>query len=208
MINQYLSVKREYPDAILLFRLGDFYEMFYDDAKTASEILGIALTSRDRSKKNPVPLCGVPFHSAEPHISKLLGSGKKVAICEQVGDPKQTKGLVERKVVRVLTPGAVLDSRKPRVKKQQFPRVCRGKKKDGFALCFLRHLDRGVSGPLFSALPQDLLSELAHLDPREILIPDSDSDPPWLKSLLDAKSRTLVTKVDSWKWELRGAEKS
>ena len=76
-MNQYLSVKREYPDAILLFRLGDFYEMFYDDAKTASEILGIALTSRDRSKKNPVPLCGVPYHSVEPHISKLLGSGKE-----------------------------------------------------------------------------------------------------------------------------------
>ena len=76
-MNQYLSVKREYPDAILLFRLGDFYEMFYDDAKVASEILGIALTSRDRSKKNPVPLCGVPYHSVEPHISKLLGSGRR-----------------------------------------------------------------------------------------------------------------------------------
>ena len=90
-MSQYLSVKREYPDAILLFRLGDFYEMFYDDAKTASEILGIALTSRDRSKKNPVPLCGVPFHSAEPHISKLLGSGKKVAICETGGRPEENE---------------------------------------------------------------------------------------------------------------------
>ena len=120
-MSQYLSIKREHPDAILLFRLGDFYEMFYDDAKTASEILGIALTSRDRSKKNPVPLCGVPFHSAEPHISKLLASGKKVAVCEQMGDPKRAKGIVERKVVRVLTPGAVLDSENLESKSNNFP---------------------------------------------------------------------------------------
>ena len=134
-MNQYRSVKKKYPDAILLFRLGDFYEMFYDDAKIASEILGIALTSRDRSKKNPVPLCGVPFHSAEPHISKLLGSGKKVAICEQVGDPKKTRGLVERKVVRVLTPGAVLDSENLESKSSNFL-ACVAEEKDGFALCF------------------------------------------------------------------------
>ena len=100
LMNQYLRVKKEHTDAILLFRLGDFYEMFYDDAKVASEILGIALTSRDRRKENPVPLCGVPHHSAETHISKLLASGKKVAVCEQTGDPKQAKGIVERKVVR------------------------------------------------------------------------------------------------------------
>ncbi len=134
-MNQYLSVKREYPDAILLFRLGDFYEMFYEDAKVASEILGIALTSRDRSKKNPVPLCGVPYHSVEPHISKLLGSGKKVAICEQIGDPKQGKGIVERKVVRVLTPGAVLDSENLESKNNNYL-ACVADNENGFALCF------------------------------------------------------------------------
>ena len=148
-MSQYLSVKREYPDTILLFRLGDFYEMFYDDAKTASEILGIALTSRDRSKKNPVPLCGVPFHSAEPHISKLLGSGKKVAICEQMGDPKKTRGLVDRKVVRVLTPGDRSGLGEPRIKKQQFPRMASQKNKNGFWAFLLRHLDRGVQDIFF-----------------------------------------------------------
>ena len=183
-MSQYFSVKREYPDAILLFRLGDFYEMFYDDAKTASEILGIALTSRDRSKKNPVPLCGVPFHSAEPHISKLLGSGKKVAICEQLGDPKQTRGLVERKVVRVLTPGALLDSENLESKNNNFLACVSEGEEDGFALSFC-DISTGEFRTSFFPSEQDLLSELAHVNPREILLPDSDSEPPWLKSLLD-----------------------
>ena len=198
-MNQYLSVKKEYPDAILLFRLGDFYEMFYEDAKTASEILGIALTSRDRSKKNPVPLCGVPFHSVEPHISKLLGSGKKVAICEQIGDPKQGKGIVDRKVVRVLTPGAVLDSENLESKSNNF--LACVTEEDGFGLSFC-DISTGEFRTSFFRLPQDLLSELAHVGPREILVQDSDSDTPWLKSLLDANPRTLVTKIDSWKCEL------
>ena len=198
-MSQYLRVKREYPDTILLFRLGDFYEMFYDDAKTASEILGIALTSRDRSKKNPVPLCGVPFHSVEPHISKLLGSGKKVAICEQMGDPKKTRGLVERSVVRVLTPGAVLDSENLESKNNNFL-VCVSDAENGYALSFC-DISTGEFKTSFFSSQQELLSELAHLDPREILLPDSDLDPPWLKSLLDGNPRTLVTKVDSWKWE-------
>ena len=199
-MNQYLGVKKEHPDAILLFRLGDFYEMFYDDAKTASEILGIALTSRDRSKKNPVPLCGVPFHSAEPHISKLLGSGKKVAICEQVGDPKQTKGIVERKVVRVLTPGALLDSEKLESGSNNYL-ACVAGEEDGFALSFC-DISTGEFRTSFFRSPQDLLSELANVNPKEILIPKRDTDPPWLNPLLDASPRTLVTRVDSWKWEL------
>ena len=173
--------------------------MFYEDAKIASEILGIALTSRDRSKKNPVPLCGVPFHSAEPHISKLLESGRKVAICEQVGDPKETRGLVERKVVRVLTPGVLLDSENLESKSNNFL-ACVTDEENGFALCFC-DISTGEFRTSFFRSQQDLLSELGCVGPREILIPDSGSDPPWLKFLLDANPRTLATKVDSWKWE-------
>lgn len=198
-MNQYLRVKKEYPDAILLFRLGDFYEMFYDDAKVASEILGIALTSRDRSKKKPVPLCGVPFHSAEPHISKLLASGKKVAVCEQMGDPKRAKGIVERKVVRVLTPGVVLDSENLEAKSNNFL-ACAAEREDGFGLSFC-DISTGEFRTSFFRSPDDLLSELAHVSPREILIPDQDAETSWLKSLLDPNPKTLVTKVDSWKWE-------
>ena len=107
MMQQYLQIKERYRDAILFFRLGDFYEMFFEDAHTASKILDIALTSRNKSDESSVPLCGVPYHSAEPYIQKLLDAGHKVAVCEQVEDPATAKGVVKREVVRVITPGTV-----------------------------------------------------------------------------------------------------
>jgi len=107
MMQQYLQIKERYRDAILFFRLGDFYEMFFEDAHTASKILDIALTSRNKSEDGAVPLCGVPYHSAEPYIQKLLDAGHKVAVCEQVEDPATAKGVVKREVVRVITPGTV-----------------------------------------------------------------------------------------------------
>ena len=105
MMRQYLEIKAQYPDAILFFRLGDFYEMFMDDAVTASRILDITLTSRNKGAAEEVPLCGIPYHSCQPYIAKLVESGHKVAICEQVEDPKAAKGIVKREVVRVVTPG-------------------------------------------------------------------------------------------------------
>jgi DNA mismatch repair protein MutS len=107
MMHQYLRIKERYRDAILFFRLGDFYEMFFEDAETASRILDIALTSRNKNEDSAVPFCGVPYHSAEPYIRKLLDAGHKVAVCEQVEDPKTAKGVVQREVVRVITPGTV-----------------------------------------------------------------------------------------------------
>jgi DNA mismatch repair protein MutS len=107
MMHQYLRIKERYRDAILFFRLGDFYEMFFEDAETASRILDIALTSRNKNEDSAVPLCGVPYHSAEPYIRKLLDAGHKVAVCEQVEDPKTAKGVVQREVVRVITPGTI-----------------------------------------------------------------------------------------------------
>ncbi len=109
MMAQYWRLKERCGDAILMFRLGDFYEMFFEDAERASKILDIALTSRNKNDPNPIPLCGVPFHSAKPYIAKLLEAGLKVAICEQMEDAAKAKGLVEREVVRVITPGTVLD---------------------------------------------------------------------------------------------------
>jgi len=107
MLQQYLQIKERYRDAILFFRLGDFYEMFFEDAQTASKVLDIALTSRNKNQDSSVPLCGVPYHSAEPYIQKLLDAGHKVAVCEQVEDPKLAKGVVQREVVRVITPGTI-----------------------------------------------------------------------------------------------------
>ena len=109
MMRQYQSIKRQCADAILFFRMGDFYEMFNDDAKVAAGILDIALTSRAKNKANPIPMCGVPHHAASAYISRLIQAGKKVAICEQMEDPKLTKGLVKRGIVRVVTPGTVID---------------------------------------------------------------------------------------------------
>lgn len=104
-MKQYFSIKEKYPDAILFFRLGDFYEMFGEDAVDASSILQITLTTRDRGKDEPIPMCGVPHFAAETYISKLIKAGRRVAVCEQMEDPKETKGIVKREVVRVITPG-------------------------------------------------------------------------------------------------------
>ena len=105
LMKQYVSVKAQYNDCIVLFRLGDFYEMFGEDAETASKILQIALTTREKSKDSPMPMCGVPYFASETYISKLIKAGHKVAVCEQMEDPRDAKGIVAREVVRVITPG-------------------------------------------------------------------------------------------------------
>ena len=112
MMRQYLEIKERHPDCILFFRLGDFYEMFADDAKLASHELDLTLTTRDRGKEKSeqVPMCGVPYHSAESYIARLVARGYKVAICEQMEDPALAKGLVKRDITRIVTPGTVIES--------------------------------------------------------------------------------------------------
>lgn len=110
MMQQYFQVKKDYPGVILFFRLGDFYEMFFDDAKTASKELDLVLTGRDCGQEERAPMCGVPFHSADGYIAKLVSRGYKVAICEQMEDPSAAKGIVKRDVIRVITPGTVIES--------------------------------------------------------------------------------------------------
>ena len=110
MMKQYLEIKQEYPDTILFFRLGDFYEMFFDDAKTASRELELTLTGKSCGLEERAPMCGVPFHSADSYIAKLVSKGYKVAICEQTEDPALAKGLVKRDVIRVVTKGSVIEN--------------------------------------------------------------------------------------------------
>lgn len=110
MMKHYLEIKEKYKDAIVFYRLGDFYEMFFEDAKTASRELEITLTGRDCGQEERAPMCGVPFHAAENYISKLIQKGYKVAICEQLEDPKTAKGIVKRDVIRVVTPGTVIET--------------------------------------------------------------------------------------------------
>src|SRR5690349_24373368 len=108
-MQQYLRMKSQYPDVLLFYRMGDFYELFYDDAKRAARLLDITLTARGQSAGQPIPMAGVPFHSVESYLAKLVRRGESVAICEQIGDPAKAKGPVERQVVRVVTPGTVTD---------------------------------------------------------------------------------------------------
>ncbi|MCL6546659.1 MAG: DNA mismatch repair protein MutS, partial [Bryobacteraceae bacterium] len=110
LMRQYHAIKRQVPGALLLFRLGDFYELFYDDAVTAARELGITLTSRNKEKGQPIPMCGVPYHSAEGYIARLIQRGYRVAICDQMEDPRFAKKLVKREITRVVTPGTATDS--------------------------------------------------------------------------------------------------
>src|SRR5210317_2005687 len=109
MMHQYLAIKSEHPDELVFYRMGDFYELFYEDARRAAELLDIALTQRGQSAGQPIPMAGVPFHAAEGYLAKLVKLGESVAICEQTGDPATSKGPVERRVVRIVTPGTVSD---------------------------------------------------------------------------------------------------
>lgn len=109
MMRQYLALKAENPDILLFYRMGDFYELFYDDAKKAAALLDISLTKRGQSAGQPIPMAGVPYHAVEGYLAKLVQLGESVAICEQVGDPATSKGPVERQVVRIVTPGTVSD---------------------------------------------------------------------------------------------------
>lgn len=172
MMQQYLSMKQEYPKAILFFRLGDFYEMFGEDAKIASKILSITLTSRDKNKEDAIPLCGVPYHAADGYIARLIKAGLIVAICEQVEDPKKAKGVVKREVVRVITPGTVTDSQ-----------LLEGKENNFLASLYLNTQGLGIAlvdlstGELWATeyggldWQSKLETELFRKAPRELLIP-------------------------------------
>ena len=109
MMLQFLAIKAEHPDELLFYRMGDFYELFYQDAEIAAPVLDITLTSRGKSAGEPIPMAGVPFHAAESYLARLVRAGFSVAIAEQIGDPAESKGPVERKVVRIVTPGTLTD---------------------------------------------------------------------------------------------------
>ena len=110
MMKQYLGIKADYPDTLVFYRMGDFYELFFEDAEKVSRILGITLTQRGTSNGTPIKMAGIPFHSIEPYLAKLVKIGESAAICEQIGDPATSKGPVERKVMRVITPGTLTDT--------------------------------------------------------------------------------------------------
>jgi len=172
MLRQYLSIKGEYPDAILFFRMGDFYEMFFDDAKVASKILGITLTSRGTFNGQKVPMCGVPHHSSQSYIAKLVENDCKVAICEQTEDPKKSMGLVKREVVRVVTPGSITeDGDADRTTNLYMAAIAGATDRHGLA-----HLDLSTGEFRVTEIAEwgELLDELGRIDPAEVLVLEKD----------------------------------
>ena len=167
MMSQYLKTKEQYPDSILFYRLGDFYEMFFEDAVTASRELEITLTGKDCGMEERAPMCGVPFHSANLYISKLIQKGFKVAICEQVEDPKTAKGIVRREVVRVVTPGTLVDEALLDEKNNNYLAVVyTGDTGSGIAFCDIS------TGEMYATQvtePSSIVNEMARYEPAEIL---------------------------------------
>lgn len=168
MLRQYMGIKARYPDAILMFRLGDFYEMFFEDAEIASKICDITLTSRNRNDPNPVPLCGVPYHSVEPYIAKLLENGRKVAICDQVEDPKTAKGVVKREVTRVFTPGVIPDGVKLRAGDNNF--LAAAYTQNGRFGMAVADISTGIFQAAELSSADHLIEELSRSEPREIVL--------------------------------------
>lgn len=172
MMQQYLRIKAEFPNTLLFYRMGDFYELFYEDARTAARLLDIALTARGQSAGAPIPMAGVPYHAADGYLTRLLKLGEAVAICEQVGSPGTAKGPVERKVVRILTPGTVTDEA---LLEERRDNLLVGLKRSGTGTG-LASLD--VSSGRFRVTELDteeaLLGELARLQPAEILISEGE----------------------------------
>ena len=186
MIAQYHQIKQEHPDAVLLFRVGDFYETFFDDAVLISKVLGIVLTARNHGKSNSVPLAGIPHHALERYVTRLIKAGHKVAICDQVEDPKLARGIVKRAVTEVITPGTVM---RPSLLEERRENLLAAVKIQG-TNCGLALCDLSAGNFRLTELPlADLADELGRNQPSEILVPKGQADA--LKSSVSGFALTL-----------------
>ncbi|MCS6897732.1 MAG: DNA mismatch repair protein MutS, partial [Nitrospira sp.] len=203
LMRQYKEMKRRYAEAILFFRVGDFYEMFFEDAEIASQLLSIALTSRDKQSPHPIPLCGVPYHAATGYIAKLLKAGKTVALCEQVEDPKLAKGLVRREVIRLYTPGTLVEADFLPPKESNYL--------SALSFRFDRHRSQLIGLATIEVSTGEFwvtefqgsqaatlaLDELSRLEPRELLLP-SDLPQEAATRIGRVKGTLVCEKPPSW----------
>ncbi|NLC67291.1 MAG: DNA mismatch repair protein MutS, partial [Clostridiaceae bacterium] len=197
MMQQYMEIKEQYKDCILFFRLGDFYEMFFDDAATASRELEIALTGRDCGLEERAPMCGVPFHSVEPYIAKLVSKGYKVAICEQVEDPALAKGIVKREVIRVITPGTVIESSILDEKKNNYLlSVYEGKGLFGLAFSDVSTGEFHATQIIWGNTTNKLIDEIGKYSPAEIITNASLYDNEKIMGLIKNKFNAYVYRFD------------
>jgi len=201
MMQQYLKIKAQHPNEFLFYRMGDFYELFFDDAKRAAQILDISLTARGKSAGEPIPMAGIPHHSADNYIAKIVRSGESVAICEQIGDPATSKGPVERQVVRVITPGTLTDE------------ALLDERRDNLLAAVYHHngryglgtLDLSAGRFIVSELDSEanLIAELERMKPAELLLADDLADATWVSNL----KRTGIRRQPPWAFELETCER-
>jgi DNA mismatch repair protein MutS len=205
MVQQYLSIKQQYPDAILFYRMGDFYEMFFEDAEIASRILDIALTSRNKKDEQPIPMCGFPHHAAQGYIARLIERGFKVAICEQVEDPAKAVGIVKRDVVRVITPGVVLDSDILEEGSNNFL-VSLFAREGRFGLAHL-DISTGTFRVTESSDLYRIQDECRRIEPREILLCKSHEESPATAPIVKSLKETTVNFLSDEHFEFESARK-
>ena len=200
MMQQYLRIKAENPDILLFYRMGDFYELFFDDAREAAKLLDITLTARGSSNGNPIPMAGVPYHAADNYLARLLRKGMSVAICEQIGDPATSKGPVERKVMRIVTPGTVTDEALLEQGKESLVVALSIGNNEQFGIATL-----DMSSGRFSVLQAEgeeaLLSELQRLRPAELLISEEVDNTPYQHRVASIKQRA------PWHFDTSSAER-
>ncbi|MBN1294657.1 MAG: DNA mismatch repair protein MutS [Candidatus Latescibacteria bacterium] len=205
VMQQYLEIKKEYNDAILFFRMGDFYEMFFDDAKLCARLLNITLTSRDKNKKDPIPMAGIPYHAVNGYLSRLLRAGYKVAICEQTSLPGKTKGPVKREIVQVVTPGTamgeeVLDSRT----NNYLVSLALNNGEAGIAMADLS-TGEFIAGVIIGE--QTWLDELERITPNEIIL--SENEPADVENAIKSRlNSVMITYREGWTFERNFAEDS
>ncbi|MDD3726573.1 MAG: hypothetical protein PHI44_05195, partial [Candidatus Ratteibacteria bacterium] len=205
MLKQYNEIKKAHQEYILFFRLGDFYEMFYEDAKVASQILDVVLTSRSAGDSGKVPMCGIPYHSADSYISKLIKAGYKVAICEQVEDPSKAKGIVKREVVRLITSGTFIDeaSSDSRYIAALYP----GKKSTGIA--FVDYIEGGTIYTNTFEDTNKIVEILSKIPVYECIFPEDEQE--IIKDIFNSPflkwKKITMTSCDNWMFNIEIARK-
>ncbi|MFV0503376.1 MAG: DNA mismatch repair protein MutS [Lachnospirales bacterium] len=201
MMNQYMEIKEKYKDMFLFYRLGDFYELFFEDAKEASRILDLTLTGKSCGQTERAPMCGVPYHSAQGYITKLIEMGHKVAICEQVEDAKEAKGLVKREVVRVITPGTITDTDEKN--NNYIMSIFENKSGLGFGICDVATGDFYVSSFL-NGTKKDLTNEIGKFSPKEIIVNAAFSKKEEIEKMFNISPYTY----SDWAFNYKTSEKT
>ena len=201
MIKQYLSIKEQYPDAILFYRMGDFYEMFFEDAHIASRALEITLTSRNKNDESPVPMCGVPRRAARSYIARLINKGYKVAVCDQIEDPAEAKGLVKRDVIRVITPGMIIEDELLDERSNNYV-LSVNIKEGAIGIAFL-DISTGTFRVAESKMPAAVIEEIQRISPREILLPESSKNNPEFLPITDILTEISKSYLDDRAFEFK-----